>query len=128
MTPSGTRLPITPKFKGTATARYTWPMGSGKAHVQGSISYQGSATADIRRDADGSGTNPNDILGRLRSATVVDTFAGYDWGRFTTELFVSNLFDERNELARFVACSICTRAYILPGRPRTIGLRAGMKF
>jgi outer membrane receptor protein involved in Fe transport len=72
--------------------------------------------------------NPNDILGRIRSSTLVDAFAGYDWGKFTTELFVSNLFDERNELNRFVACSICTRSYILPGRPRTIGIRAGVKF
>jgi iron complex outermembrane recepter protein len=126
VTPSGTRLPITPIFKATATARYSWPMGSGKAHVQGSISHQSSASADIRQDA--GGVNPNDILGRIRSSTLVDAFAGYDWGKFTTELFVSNLFDERNELNRFVACSICTRSYILPGRPRTIGIRAGVKF
>jgi hypothetical protein len=31
-------------------------------------------------------------------------------------------------LARFVACSICTRTYILPGRPRTIGIRLGARF
>lgn len=125
--PSGTRLPITPKFKGTATTRYTWPAGTGKAHVQGSLSYQGSATADIRQDV-GGGINPNDFLGKLHSATLVDLFAGYDWDRFSAELFVSNAFDERNELSRFVACSICTRTYIYPGRPRTIGLRLGARF
>lgn len=128
VTPDGTRLPITPKFKGTATARYTWAVGIGKAHVQGSIAYQGSATADIRRNADGAGTNPNDILGKIHASTVVDAFAGYDWGKFTTELFVTNIFGNSGELARFVTCSICTRAYVLPGRPRTIGVRAGVKF
>jgi outer membrane receptor protein involved in Fe transport len=128
VTPSGTRLPVTPKFKATATARYSWAVGPGKAHVQGSIAYQGSASVDIRQDADGAGTNPNSYLGKLRASTLVDLFAGYDWGRYDFELFGSNIFDKRNELARFVACSICTRTYILPGRPRTIGIRAGVKF
>ncbi len=39
--PSGTRLPITPRFKGSATARYTWPMWSGHSHVQGVVAYSG---------------------------------------------------------------------------------------
>jgi len=127
VTPSGTRLPITPKFKATATARYSWDIGLGKAHVQSSVSYQGSAAADIRQDI-GGGVNPNDYLGRLHAYTLVDLFAGYDWDKYSAELFVSNVFDERNELARFVACSICTRTYILPGRPRTIGIRLGARF
>ena len=128
VTPSGTRLPVTPKFKATATARYAWPMGPGRAHVQGSIAYQSSASADLRRDVDGAGTNPNDFLGRIQASTLVDVFAGYDWQKYNVELFVSNLFDERNELSRFVVCSICTQTKIVPGRPRTIGLRLGAKF
>jgi outer membrane receptor protein involved in Fe transport len=127
VTPSRTRLPITPRFKATATARYTWAVGPGKAHLQTSVAHQSSAAADLRQDI-GGGANPNDILGRIHSSTVVDAFAGYDWSRFTTELFITNIFDSRNEQARFVACSICTRTYVLPGRPRTIGLRLGMKF
>jgi iron complex outermembrane receptor protein len=118
---SGTRLPITPKFKATATARYTWPMWTGKAHVQGSIAYQGSAPSDIDEAQ-------NDLVGNLHSSTLVDLFAGYEWGKYSLELFGSNIFDERNELSRFVVCSICTQVKIVPGRPRTIGLRAGMKF
>jgi outer membrane receptor protein involved in Fe transport len=131
VTPSGTRLPITPRFKATATARYTWAMGVGKAHVQGSVAHQSSAAADLRQNTTGDPANPgnpNAVLGRIRSSTVVDGFLGYDWSRFTTELFVTNIFDSRNEQARFVACSICTRTYVLPGRPRTIGIRAGVKF
>jgi outer membrane receptor protein involved in Fe transport len=128
VTPSGTRLPITPKFKATGTARYSWDIGLGKAHVQSTVSYQGSAAADVRQDIDGAGLNPNSYLGRLHSFTLVDLFAGYDWDKYSAELFVTNVFDERNELARFVACSICTRTYILPGRPRTIGVRLGARF
>ena len=59
---------------------------------------------------------------------MVDLFAGYDWSNYTVELFGTNIFDKRNELARFTACGACTRLHIIPGRPRTIGLRAGMKF
>jgi outer membrane receptor protein involved in Fe transport len=127
VTPSGTRLPITPKLKATATARYNWELGVGKAHVQSTVSYQGSAAADIRQDI-GGGVNPNSYLGRLHAFTLVDLFAGYDWNRYSAELFVTNVFDERNELSRFVACSICTRTYIFPGRPRTIGVRIGARF
>jgi outer membrane receptor protein involved in Fe transport len=131
VTPSGTRLPVTPRFKATATARYTWPMGPGKAHVQGSVAYQSSAGVDIRQNTTGDPLNPgnpNDYLGKLHAATLVDLFAGYDWGKYSFELFTTNVFDKRNELARFVACSICTRTYVLPGRPRTIGIRAGVRF
>jgi outer membrane receptor protein involved in Fe transport len=127
VTPSGTRLPITPRFKGTATGRYTWPMGIGKAHVQGSITHQSSASVDIRQ-VDSIGVDPASYLGRLRASTVIDSFLGYDWGSYSAELFVTNIFDTRDEKARFVACSICERAYIMPGRPRTIGVRLGAKF
>jgi len=127
ITPSGTRLPVTPKFKGTATARYSWPMGSGKAHVQGSIAYQGSASVDVRQDL-GGGFNPNSIYGRLQPSTLVDLFAGYDWRNYNFELFTTNVFDERNELARFTACGACLRLHIIPGRPRTFGVRVGAKF
>jgi len=129
VTPSGTRLPITPKFKVTGTARYTWPMWTGRAHVQAGVAHQSSASADIRQDTDGSGmSNPNDFLGRVKSSTLVDLFVGYDWQRYSVELYASNIFDERNELTRFVVCSICTSTKIVPGTPRTIGLRLGAKF
>jgi iron complex outermembrane receptor protein len=128
VTPSGTRLPVTPKFKASATARYAWPIWSGRAHVQAGIAYQGSAAADLRQDVDGAGTNPNDFLGRIKSSTLVDLFAGYDWKDYRIELFAANVFDERNELSRFVVCSICTQTKIVPGRPRTIGIRLGASF
>jgi len=129
VTPSGTRLPVTPKFKMTATARYTWPVSIGRAHVQAGLAHQGSASADLRQDTDGSGTsNPNDFLGRIKSSTLVDLFAGFDWKDYSVELYASNIFDERNELSRFVVCSICTSTKIVPGTPRTIGLRLGAKF
>ena len=91
------------------------------------IAYQGSAGVDVRQDI-GGGFNPNSVLGRVRSSTLVDLFAGYDWRDYSLELFTTNVFDERNELARFVTCGACLRLHIIPGRPRTIGVRVGAKF
>jgi iron complex outermembrane receptor protein len=134
ITASGTRLPVTPRFKLATTARYAWPIGAGRAHLQGGIAYQSSASAELRKLSFDCGLtvcsvrDPNEFLGRIKAATVVDLFAGYDWSRFNVELFVMNLFDKRNELSRFVVCSICSQTKILPGRPQTIGLRVGTKF
>ena len=132
-TPSGARLPITPKFKGSATARYSWPaFDDVKVHVQGAISHQSSAPSSLRRAIALVGTgeivNPNDFQGKIRASTLVDVAAGLDWPTWNVELYARNLFDERNDLSRFVACGSCTRALVVSGRPRTIGIRAGMKF
>ena len=131
--PSGTRLPVTPKFKGAATARYSWSAWADvKAHVQGGISYQSSAPSSIRTLIALVGTgelvNPNEFQGKIRSAALVDLFAGLDWPKYNVEVFGTNIFDKRNDLSRFTACGSCTRALVVPGRPRTIGLRMGYKF
>jgi outer membrane receptor protein involved in Fe transport len=145
--PSGTRLPVTPKFKGSASARYTWPAWTDvKAHLQGVVTYQGSAPSSLRTQialvgpdaqtvcADAGALLPNGLCapnifqGKIRAATLVDLFAGLEWPRWNVELFGTNIFDKRNELSRFTACGSCTRALVVPGRPRTIGIRAGMKF
>jgi outer membrane receptor protein involved in Fe transport len=145
--PSGTRLPVTPKFKGSASARYSWPVWTDvHAHVQGVVSYQGSAPSSLRTQIQLVGPDaesvcaaagallpnglcaPNVFQGKLRSATLVDLFAGLDWPTWNVEIFGTNIFDKRNDLSRFTACGSCTRALVVPGRPRTIGIRAGIKF
>ena len=133
--PSGTRLPVTPKFKATATARYSWPAWAEvKAHVQGGVTYRGSAPSSLRTLIElvpaGSGNfqNPNEFQGRLHAATLVDLFVGLDWPKWNIEAFATNLFDKRIDISRQTACGSCTRALVVPGRPRTIGIRAGMKF
>ncbi|HEX7930723.1 MAG TPA: TonB-dependent receptor, partial [Sphingomicrobium sp.] len=119
--PKGTRLPITPKFKITGTARYTWNVGPGRAHGQVAVVHQGSARSALRID-------DNLLTGTLPSYTLVDLFAGFDWSKYSVELFATNVFDKRNQLSRSVSCSICTNVHIVPGRPRTLGIRLGTKF
>jgi outer membrane receptor protein involved in Fe transport len=119
--PKGTRLPITPKFKITGTARYGWDIGPGKAHVQAGIVHQASARSALK-------VEDQALTGTLPAYTLVDLFAGYDWSRYSIEVFGTNIFDKRNQLSRSVGCSICTNIHIVPGQPRTIGIRLGAHF
>jgi outer membrane receptor protein involved in Fe transport len=95
------------------------------------MTHQSSAAADIRQALSDDPTdpnNPNDFLGRIRGSTLFDLATGLDWAKYSAELYVTNLTDQRNELSRFVSCSICTRTHIVVGRPRTVGVRFGAKF
>ena len=119
--PTGTRLPVTPKFKVGATARYEFPLFGEKGHVQGALVHQSSARPVLR-------VAEANALGRLESYTLVDFAFGIDFDPFKAEIFVDNIFDERAQLTRFVQCGQCTRIYVVPGTPRLIGARIGMKF
>jgi iron complex outermembrane receptor protein len=123
--PKGTRLPVTPKFKFSATARYAWDVGPGRAHGQIGLVYQGKARAAL-------GSAEQAVTGNLPGYALVDLFAGYDWSKYSVELFATNVFDKRNQLSRFFVCGGNCETneflHIVPGRPRTIGLRLGAKF
>lgn len=131
--PKGTRLPVTPQFKGSGTLRYTVPMGAAKVYGQVNGTYQSSAASDLRTATyetfSGNVINPSAQLGRLKAYGQMNLAAGAEWDAFSLEIYVSNVFDERGELSRFEACGSCgQRPYIVPTTPRTIGLRAGAKF
>jgi outer membrane receptor protein involved in Fe transport len=120
--PAGTRLPITPRFKGNLTARYNMAIGSGNGFIQGLVAHQSSASSDIRVDKAAS-------LGRLAAYTTANLALGAEFGVYSFELFAQNIFDERAELSRFQACGSCDqRTYVVYSTPRTIGIRAGTKF
>lgn len=119
----GTSLPVTPKFKGNLTARYEWDWGDMTAHAQGSIVHTGSAFPDLRAD-------DRAVIGKLPSSTTVDAVFGIDRDSWRIEAFVKNLFDEDGQNDRFVQCAsaVCSRVYVIPIRPRTIGLKFGQTF
>jgi iron complex outermembrane recepter protein len=122
VSPAGTTLPITPRFKFNATARYEFPLAGGTGHVQGLVAHQGSSTADLR-------VPTAESLGRLDDYTTFDFAAGLELGRLRFEGFVQNLFDDRAELTRFQQCGQCAlRTYIVTSPPRTIGVRVGTNF
>jgi outer membrane receptor protein involved in Fe transport len=125
-------LPVQPKFKGNAIARYEMPMGGQKAHFQAAWVYQGSAWSDLR-------TDEREALGKQPAFSIVDLAAGIDNDSWGLELFVKNAFDERAEISRFTECSIFKPAanmqeaynavplcgqepYVVTNMPRTVGL------
>lgn len=119
----GTRLPITPKFKGNLVARYEWPLGDMDAHVQGAVAYTGSNYPDLR-------SSDRAVVGKISSYTTVDLTTGVEKGTWRVEAYVKNLFDENGEVNKFVQCAsaVCSRVYTIPIRPRTIGFRFGQSF
>jgi iron complex outermembrane recepter protein len=124
--PSGTELPITSKFKGNLTARYSFALTGGfKANLQGSAVYTGKRWADLRIVA-------RDALGEMPSYTIADFSAGVEKNGLTAELYIDNAFDERAVLARYTECDVIKcgviAKYDLPNQPRTIGIRFGQKF
>jgi outer membrane receptor protein involved in Fe transport len=120
--PAGTRLPITPQFKMAATARYTAPVGMAKLYGQLNFTYQTEAASDLR-------IQYAKDQGELPSFGVINTAVGADWERYSLEFFVTNIFDTRGQLSRYLSCGACTqRPYIVPTQPRTFGVRLGGKF
>ena len=122
LAPTGTRLPITPRFKINGTARYTVPIGAAKGYIQALVAHQSSASSDLR-------VAKAAALGRLKEYTTGNLAIGAELSNYNFEIFAQNLWDERAQLSRFQMCGSCdTRPYIVASTPRTIGFRAGAKF
>lgn len=134
LAPSGTRLPDTARFKGNALARYETEIASGiDGHIQGAVVREGKRFGDLRPAT-------RAIVGDFPGYTTVDLSVGIKTGRFTAELYGTNIFDVNGQTSRSVQCgeSICGDpggvtasggifyTYII--RPRTIGLKVGTKF
>jgi outer membrane receptor protein involved in Fe transport len=118
-------LPVTPKAKGDLTARYTFPVGAMKGHVQGSAVFVGPRWADLR-------TLERQELGREPGYMVADFSAGLEQNGLHGELYVSNAFDRRAVLDRYAECDAdkCGQInrYDVPNQPRTVGIKFGQKF
>ncbi|MEO8618906.1 MAG: TonB-dependent receptor [Sphingomicrobium sp.] len=133
LAPSGTRLPLTALWKGNSRIRYEWDWSAIKAHVQGSLTYEGSRRRDLRGIE-------NSIYGNMKAYALFDTAAGIEKGPWEVELYVKNLFDARGQLSKGIQCveTVCGdptggtaiggKVYTNVTKPRTIGLRVGYKF
>jgi iron complex outermembrane receptor protein len=122
--PSGTQLPVTAKFKGDLTGRYTFNVGNFDAHLQGSLTYVGSRWPDLR-------IAERTVLGPLKAYTLANFTAGIERDSYSLELFVNNVFDERAQLDHYAQCDASTcfsNQYLNVSAPRTIGISFGQKF
>lgn len=123
-TPSGTRLPVMPKFKGNATARYEVPVGSGMGFVQGTVSHQGGTRSFL--------TEPDfQAVGSTGAFTTVDFSAGVDWDRYRVQAFIQNAFASKGILSLNTVCApqLCGEyAMAYPTKPQFYGLKVGYDF
>ena len=130
---TGTQLPITPKWKVNATARYEWMIDDFSAHAQGSLVHQSGVWPDLRTYAVGVfGTvNPRELMGQTKPYTTLDLTTGIGRDNWNIELYVTNITDDHAEAGRFPACNPTTcgfQTYRLYNQPRTIGLTWSQKF
>ncbi len=122
--PAGERLPFTPPFKTNVIARYEFPLGQYKAHVQAAETYQTKAWNNFE-------TANRAIYGERNAYGVTDITAGLAWNSMTFELYASNLFDARGITAKFNGCGVgaCSPdQYVIYNQPRLIGVRFGQRF
>ena len=122
--PAGTNLPVTPKFKANAVARYSFgEVANWKPFGQASWIYQTQSTAGlIVSQAQTVGTQP--------AYGLVDLVAGASHDNTMVQLVITNAADRRAQLTRFVATNpaVDSQAYIIPAQPRTIAIKFGQKF
>jgi iron complex outermembrane recepter protein len=130
--PEGTRLPITPDFKGSVVARFNLnPIGKLEPYIQGNWTYQSSSSVQLRADQ-------NAVVGEIPAYALVDLRMGGAYDKLSGELFITNLFDRRAQLSRFTQTAptlsdtspapVDTQPYIIPAQPRTVGVRVAMRF
>lgn len=126
--PSGTILPIQPKFKGNITARYKFNLGSAKAFIQATGNHQ----SGVRSALDQPSSNAyNTAYGPIKGFSTVDFSVGAAIGKWKWEAYVQNAFDERGVLSLNSACipsacAVYARAY--PTKPQEFGVKLGTKF
>lgn len=130
--PAGTRLPLTPRFKGDLIGRYDFQVpGDIRAHVQLAGAYLGSRASTIV-------VADNVRFGGLPHYFTLQASLGAERGNSTLEVYARNLTDARGLKSRAAECNIrycgpskfdavgeIYRVYI---QPRTIGVRFGQKF
>ena len=122
--PKGTALPVTPDFKGNLVGRYTFPLGSFEANLQGALAYSGSRAGDLN-------VADNKITGDIPSSTIVDLSAGLQRDSYSIELFIQNALNEDVPLGITAQCatSFCGyQPYGVRVRPTMVGIKFSQEF
>jgi iron complex outermembrane recepter protein len=135
--PSGTQLPVVPKFKGDATVRYVFPLGAAdlEGYGQAAYSYTGAANSALS-------PYQNALIGAVPAYGLLDLMFGVTKGNFTAEFFASNALDKRAETTRFAECTVVgglqtfiagvtvcgDKPLATIATPRTLGIRFSQSF
>ncbi|HEU4669468.1 MAG TPA: TonB-dependent receptor [Dyella sp.] len=136
LAPKGTQLPITPRFKGNLTARYSFDLGDNEGFVQAAVVHVGRRTSDLRLVERG-------LLGDMAAYNTMDLSAGYrsSLGGWSLDVYVNNVFDKRAQIGKYAECAEATCAahnvvpqypngqvYTVTNTPRMIGVKFSQDF
>jgi iron complex outermembrane receptor protein len=122
--PTGTQLPVTPKLKANATARYKFDLADYQSFVQATVIHQGSSRSQLQGDL-------NDLMGNLPKFTTFDFSAGTGMNNWHLEAYIENAFDKQGQLSRLNQCAqnFCYQNYrVYPIKPMNFGIKFGQKF
>lgn len=117
-------LPVSPRFKANATARYEYKLFNLDSYAQASIVHSSDAGIDLR-------ASEAAIIGRLPAYTLVDFSTGFDVEKFNIDFYLTNAFDERAIVGRSTECAISVcggMQYDTPMQPRTGGIKVSHSF
>jgi outer membrane receptor protein involved in Fe transport len=130
--PAGTRLPVTPKFKMNAAARYEAPVSANdRGFLQVGVNYQSATSNYLVTEAPTPDTSGAALLGNNAAFTTVDFSAGLITPRWTLTAYINNAFDERGIIGKGAACGAApcfALARLLPIKPQRFGIRYAWKF
>ena len=124
LAPSGTRLPVTPKFKITGTARYDFEIGAYKPFLQATVNHQSGTTQYLTTAGEAE-------IGGTKGFTTFDFSGGLTFANWSASLFIQNAFDKRGILSKNLVCapSLCGQYdRLYPIKPQYFGIRLGQKF
>lgn len=134
LAPAGSRLPVTPKFKGNILARYEFAAGSWDGHVQFNVNRTSGRRSDLRPTI-------NAIKGILPGYTTADFSVGFKNDSWAIEGYVTNIFDTRGVINTGVQCveTVCGTGvtpatptggafYDVLIKPRIMGLKFSRDF
>ena len=124
LAPSGTNLPVAPKFKGSLVARYTGgPIDDFLPFAQAAFVYQTQTSTNLI-------VPDSNVIGMQPAYGLLDLSTGADNGKFSVTLTLINATNKLAQLSRFNATNPVAnnQVYIAPAQPRTISLNFAQRF
>lgn len=119
----GDRLPRIPRFSGSFTADYAFPVGSNEASIGMGIRHSGGRLSLVE-------SNPDTVRAKAYTAIDVNAQMTFD-ERWTLRVYARNLTDTRAALTRDLSTDGLGQPYqfsVTPLQPRTIGIAAEYAF
>ncbi len=125
LAPTGTNLPVTPKFKANIVARYTAPIGDNwSSYAQLSGMYQTQTAPVLRADE-------AEVIGDMPAYALFNLKIGAQGANgMHLDFFITNVLNRLAQLSRFTETNprIDNQVYIVPAQPRTFGIEFGQDF